>query len=341
MLFYSLSTIGLLAAVGIFLYPTFLKIMEKVNGSGASYITSECYEKIIITLLVSSLISILFGHFVARKGLHRMREFENTMEKITANSLHERINLNEWPKELKNFGSKFNTMLDRIETSFIQLSQFSSDIAHELRTPINNLCGITELALSKENGSTEYRNILEKYMDEYQHLSKLIENLLFLARSDHGQLVLKKEAINVREEILKICDYYQAMAEEKNIELICYGDATIAVDVLLFKRAINNLISNALRHTPINGKVEINIALINQQLNIIMTDTGEGISHEHIYRVFDRFYRVDSSRSSQSGGIGLGLAIVKSIIDLHQGKITLQSQLNVGTTVSLHLPCSG
>jgi two-component system heavy metal sensor histidine kinase CusS len=338
MLLYSLSTMGLISAIGLFLYPTFIKIMEKINGNEASYITAECYEKIIITLLVGSLCAVLFGHFIARKGLNRMREFEDKMEKITANSLHERINLNEWPKELKNFGKKFNTMLDRIQVSFIQLSQFSSDIAHELRTPVNNLRGITEIALSKEKYSDEYKQILEKYMNEYHHLSKLIENLLFLARSDHGQLTLKKETINAQEEILNICDYYRAIADENKIELSCVGNAKLSADPTHFKRIISNLISNALKYTQPNGKISIHIESMDPWAKISIHDTGVGIADEHITRVFDRFYRVDSSRSSQSGGLGLGLAIVKSIVDLHNGNIVLESKLDSGTSVYLQLP---
>lgn len=338
MVLYSLSTIGLLSAIGVFLYPTFVKIMEKINGSEASYITAECYEKIIIILLVGSLCAVIFGHFIARNGLNRMREFEDKMEKITADSLHERINLNEWPKELKSFGKKFNTMLDRIQSSFIQLSQFSSDIAHELRTPVNNLRGITEIALSKEKYSDEYRQILEKYMNEYQHLSKLIENLLFLARSDHGQLTLKKEAINAQEEILNICDYYQAVAYENKIELTCIGNANISADPTHFKRVISNLISNSLNYTQPNGKISINIESMDQWAKISIHDTGVGITDEHITRIFDRFYRIDSSRSSQSGGLGLGLAIVKSIVDLHKGKIVIESKPDFGTSVYLQLP---
>lgn len=338
MLFYSLSTLGLLAATGLFLYPTFAKIMAQLNGSTASNITAECYQKIIVTLLFSSLIAIVFGHLIARKGLNRMRDLEAKMEQITAESLHERIDLNDWPKELKRFAEKFNTMLDRIQTSFIQLSQFSSDIAHELRTPINNLRGTTELALSKENLPTETHVLLESHMEEYQHLSKLIENLLFLARSDHGQLTIRKELIQVRERIIDICDYYQAVADEHSIAIVCMGDAKIIADPTLFKRVISNLLSNALRYTNANGKIEINIESTDDLVHISILDTGTGIGQEHLSRVFDRFYRADSSRSLTSGNLGLGLAIVKSIIDLHRGKISIASQEDHGTSVNIELP---
>lgn len=337
MLSYTLSTVGLLFAISLFLYPTFVKIMQQLQGSKAC-ITAECYEKIIIILLLGALCAVISGYFIARNGLNRMREFENKIEQITVDSLHERINLHEWPKELKNFGKKFNTMLDRIQTSFIQLSQFSSDIAHELRTPIHNLRGITEIALSKKIPSDEYRKIFEKYINEYEYLSKLIENLLFLARSDHGQLKLQKEMIDTQKEILNICDYYQALADENKIELSCKGDARLCVDLTLFKRAISNLISNSLKYTQPNGKIKIDIESLNKWIKISINDTGIGMTDEHIPRIFDRFYRIDPSRSSQSGGLGLGLAIVKSIIHLHNGKLNIESKLHLGTSVYLLLP---
>lgn len=339
MMFYTFSTMAILAVICLFLYPTFNKIVSQLNGDQATYVTVECYTKVIIALLLSSLSAIILGNVVARNGLKRIREFEDKMENITADSLHERINLNDWPKELKTLGIRFNMMLDRIQSSFIQLSQFSSDIAHELRNPINNLRGLTEIALTKEEIPKEYRKLLESYMDEYHHLSKLIENLLFLARSDHGQIIINKKSFNAREEILKIFEYYQAIADENEIELICDGDAPLSADPILFKRVISNLLSNAIRYTERNGKITIMTKpLDNQFVHISIHDNGIGIADEHIARIFDRFYRVDPSRSSRSGGLGLGLAIVKSIIDLHRGKISVESKSNLGTSVYLRLP---
>lgn len=340
MLLYSLSTIGLLGSICVFLYPTFIKMMEQINGNPASNLTIECYERIIITLLLASLAAIVFGHIISKNGLNRLRELENKMDKITAQSLDDRIQLNEWPKELRNLANRFNGMLDRIQSSFIQLSQFSSDIAHELRTPINNLRGMTEIALIKEKSPHEYRSILESCMSEYHHLSKLIENLLFIARSDHGEIRLKKVLIDTQEEIAQICDYYQAVADEKQILLACVGYAKIEVEPGLFKRAISNLLSNALRNTSSHGNIMINIQSMQQFVQIAIHDTGIGISPEHLLNIFDRFYRVDPSRSEHSGGVGLGLAIVKSIIDLHNGAIKIESNVNIGTSVYMQFPAS-
>lgn len=338
MLLYSLSTIGLLGSISVFLYPTYIKMMEQINGNPASHLTIECYERIIITLLFASLAAIVFGHVISKKGLNRLRELEDKMDKITAQSLDDRIQLNEWPKELRHLADRFNGMLDRIQSSFMQLSQFSSDIAHELRTPINNLRGMTEIALINEKSPHEYKTILESCMSEYHHLSKLIENLLFIARSDHGEMRLKKVLIDAHEEIIQICDYYQAVADEKQIRLSCVGHASIEVEPVLFKRAISNLISNALKYTPEHGNITINIQSMQYVVQIAIHDTGIGISPEHLLNIFDRFYRVDSSRSTHSGGVGLGLAIVKSIIDLHDSVIKVESNMNTGTAVYMQFP---
>ena len=293
---------------------------------------------VIITTLLSFFLAFIFWHILAKYNRKRILNLEKHIERITADALPEQINLNEWPKELKDFGKKFNTMLGRIQTSFTQLSRFSSDIAHELMTPISHLKGITELALAKEELSNENRQVLESHLKEYHHLSKLIETLLFLARYDHGQLILRKEVINTRYEILKICDHYQAIADENSIVLTCTGDAEIIADPTLFRQVISHLISNALKYTKPIGHITINIKSTDQHVQISIQDTGTGISAEHLMKVFDRFYRVDASRSSPSGSLGLGLAIVKSIIELHKGKITIESKLNRGTSVYLQLP---
>lgn len=338
MLFYSVSTISILGAISLFLYPMFLKIVEQMQGHQAYITSAQCYRKIIITLLIASLSSILFGHFIARNGLRRLREFERKIDKINAESMSERLEIQEWPTELKTLGNKFNIMLDRMQISFERLSQFSSDIAHELRTPLHNLQGITEIELVKDSHTEEHRRMLELYMQEYRHLGKLLENLLFLARSDNGQLRIEKEILNARKEILFICEYYQVLAEERGIEISCTGEAMVYADPTFFKRVISNVLSNALRHTPIKGTINITIQTQNDKTLISIQDTGEGIPSASLSRVFDRFYRADSSRSNHLGGLGLGLAIVKSILNLHQGVVRIESKVQQGTTVTLEIP---
>lgn len=336
---YSFSTLGLLGAICLFLSPTVVKIMEQTQGKLSSSLTGECFEKVIISLLIASLATLVFGHIISRKGLKRLREFETRMANITAHSLDDRILLSEWPKELRSLASRFNEMLDRIQRSFIQLSQFSSDIAHELRTPVHNLRNMVEVSLLKADQSPqEYRKLLESSMNEYQHLSKLVENMLFIARSEHGQTALKKKCLDIKEEMDDICDYYQYLADEKQILLSCHGEAKAEADPLLFKRLVVNLLSNAIKYTPRKGKISIHIQAMQAFVQISIVDSGIGISPEHLPHIFKRFYRVDSSRTQDSGGLGLGLAIVKSIVDLHQGSLKAESQINRGTRVQIQLP---
>lgn len=337
MALYSLSTLAIITAVYLYLFPTFAKIIEQVSGSHIN--SDECFEKIIIALLLSTLGAIVLGNFVARNGLKKIRQFSVKMQKISACSLHERIDLNDWPKELTILAKEFNSMLDRLENSFTKLSQFSSDIAHEIRTPLHNLKGITELALTREKTSEEYREILTTKLSEYDYLTKLIENLFFLARTDNGLTSINKQELDINTEITKIVEYFQAMAEEKQIEISCEGNALILAEPVLFRRVINNLLSNALRYTPSQGKISIQIKPLHQnEVQISFHDTGIGIANEHLTKVGDRFYRVDSSRSAQSGGLGLGLAIVKSIMHLHKGKMHIESILGVGTKAHLFFP---
>jgi len=337
MTLYCLSTVGILAAVYLYMYPTFANLIQQISGNQIA--TNECFEKVIITLLLTAVAAIVLGNFVARNGLSKMREFSQKVENISASSLHERLDLNDWPKELRQMGEKFNTMLDRLHASFTQLSQFSSDIAHELRTPISNLRGATEVALAKEKSAEEYRAILEANLSEYEYLSKLIENLFFLARIDNGLLSIQQKNLNARQEIMNIVDYFQIVAEENNIEISCNGEANIFVEPILFRRIVNNLLSNALKYTTPNGKITININSSRQDyVQISFCDTGVGIAQEHLAKIFDRFYRIDPSRALQSGGLGLGLAIVKSIMDLHRGRVVIESKPGVGTAVNLFVP---
>lgn len=296
-------------------------------------------RKIVFAVLfISGLCSLLLGFVVAQRGLRSLYDLTDTVKNITVKSLDMRIDPQSWPKELQNLGISFNQMLDRIESSFTRLKQFSSDLAHEIRTPINNLRGQTEIALTHNQNVNYYRSILESNLEELQRVSQLIENLLFLAKADNPRLELKKEKINVETEMKIICEFYQPVADEKQIRLNLAGNAFLHANPIMFKRMINNLLSNAIKYTPSGGQVDLHILSQTDKVNIIVRDTGIGIAPEFITKIFDRFYRVDSDRSQASGGTGLGLAIVKSIVDLHHGVINVQSIVNAGTTVEICLP---
>ena len=230
-------------------------------------------------------------------------------------------------------------MLDRLEASFMRLSQFSADLAHELRTPINNLRGEAEVALSKPRAIDEYRDILASSLEEYDRLSRMTDSLLFLAKADNAQLSANLLIIDAGHEVQKIINFYEALATEQGVQVTCEGKEMIRADPGLFQRVVSNLLANALHYTPHGGKITFSIRQMpDGKIEVSCRDTGTGIGEEHLPRIFDRFYRTDPSRHAHPDGAGLGLAIVKSIIQLHQGDIAVHSAVGEGTSVDLIFP---
>ncbi len=296
------------------------------------------YSKLLILILLSiMLVAILMGFFIAHRAMRSLHRLTETAQKITITSLHERIDPKFWPHELHSLGMAFNEMLARIENAFSQLTRFSGDLAHELRTPVNNLMGETEIALSHPHTVAEYQSVLESHLEELQRISQIMENILFLARTENPMLEIKKEYVNVSDEIAMICDFYQAMADEKNIRVTHEGNARLCVNVIMFRRALSNLLSNALKYTPENGRVQFTTKTLDETVEITLRDNGIGIAPKHLSSLFNRFYRVDSARTRSAGGVGLGLSIVKSIVELHRGSISIASQPDHGTTITLLL----
>jgi two-component system, OmpR family, heavy metal sensor histidine kinase CusS len=299
------------------------------------------YEYYLIgVLLVGILLSVIMGVLVTQRGMKPLADIASAAERVTATQLHERIDATAWPQELAMLTHAFDGMLDRLEGSFNRLFQFSADLAHELRTPLNNLRGEAEVALSRPREPHEYREILASSLEEYDRLSRILESLLFLAKADSEQPMLELSPINIRTEIEKIIVFYEALAAEQGISVRCEGDATAKADPDLFQRVISNLLTNALHYTPGGGTITFLIDSSHDDMGIGITcrDSGSGIPPEHLLKIFDRFYRINPSRSVKTEGAGLGLAIVKSIIDLHGGSVTVQSAVGQGTDVHLFFP---
>lgn len=313
-------------------------IQVALDISYQQHIINKYSQLLVITLLIIMLIAILLGYLIASRGMSSLYGLTEATTNITATSLHQRIDPKSWPKELYKLGKAFNQMLERMETAFLHLTQFSGDLAHELRTPINNLMGETEIALSRAGSIDEYRQVLESNLEELQRVSKIIENLLFLARAENPKMEINKENVRVANEVQLISEFYQAMADEKEIRVSQEGDGVITVNAIMFRRALSNLLSNALKYTSQGGQVHFDIKENTEHVEISVKDSGIGIAPEHLPKIFHRFYRVDSARARSAGGNGLGLAIVKSIIDLHHGTIAIASQIGEGSTVTVILP---
>jgi two-component system heavy metal sensor histidine kinase CusS len=290
---------------------------------------------------IGLILSIFLGYGIARRGMRPLAEMTEVLRKIRVPHLQPRVAAEGWPSELTSLALTFDEMMNHLEESFGRITRFSSDLAHELRTPLNSLRGEAEVALSRERTESEYRRVIESSLEEYERLSHVIDSLLFLARAENTDMVGVYSNFNARTEADAVLQFYEALAEEKGVSLVCQGDATLTADPDLFRRALSNLISNALQYTPSGGEIILTILQMSDgSVNVNVSDTGEGIEQEHLPRVFERFYRSDNARSLHPDGSGLGLAIVKSIMDIHGGRVSIQSELGVGTTTTLYFPPS-
>ena len=294
-----------------------------------------------IIILGTLAIFPLVGYQIARQGIRPVEEMAATARRISSTHLGERILTEGYPFELASLAGTFNEMLDRLEDSFDRISKFSADIAHDLRTPVNNIRGEAEVALARARTVDEYRDAVESSLEEAVRLSDLIGNLLFLARTENPTTHLRRERVNVTELLDGVQEYYEASAADGGISLSTrFGDEPVIaeLDKTLMQRAVGNLISNAVAHTPSGGSVVMATSSESSVVRIEVADTGSGIPPEALPRVFDRFFRVDPSRSQASGGTGLGLAIVQGIMLLHGGKVEIVSQPGKGTRVILSMP---
>lgn len=281
----------------------------------------------------------VIGAWLARKGAEPLRDITERARQVTANRLQTRLQVAGWPAELAQLGIALNAMLDRLEESFNRLSGCAADLAHELRTPINNLRGEAEVALGRCRTPEEYQAVLASNLEEYERLSRMIDGLLFIARADNPRAAVERRRIDVRKEVEAVRDFYEALAGEQSVAVRIDGGAAVEADAMLFRRAVGNVLANALRHTPKGGQVQIGIrAPDHGGAEVTVRDTGCGIAPEDLPRVFDRFFRSAHGVAREDRGTGLGLPIVQSIMRLHGGTVSLDSLAGRGTTVVLRFP---
>ncbi|MBI5910056.1 MAG: heavy metal sensor histidine kinase [Betaproteobacteria bacterium] len=303
----------------------------------------EAFRKSLWLAITASIaLTALLGWIAARRGLAPVRELARLTHGISASRLGERLPPESVPTELVDLAIAFNGMLARLEDSFRRLSDFSSDLAHELRTPISNLMTQTQVAISKARSADQYREVLYSNLEEYERLARMIADMLFLAKADNGLMVPSSEMADLAAEARELFGFYEAFAEEHGVGLVLAGAGVVPGDRLMIRRALSNLLSNAIRHTPRDGSVKV---LIDQrksgETQLTVGNPGEGIEPEHLPRLFDRFYRVDRSRQkASSDGAGLGLAITKSIVDAHKGTIQALSS-NGSTRFVITFPAAG
>lgn len=303
-------------------------------------ILDDYRENLFVVLAASLVICTLVGYQITRRGIQPLHSITQVVSRTEPSNLSERIDTTRLPTELQRLVDTFNAMMGRLERAFNRLSSFTADIAHELRTPVNNMRGELDVALTKRRSLGEYEEIIGSSLEELGRLSRTIESLLFLARAENPQTHIDLELIDLQQELTKLREFFDATAEEAGvkIEVIVATPLKAELNRGLLQQAIGNLITNAISHTPSSGKVTIGATSDGTMVVIDVIDTGCGIGAEHLPHIFNRFYRADHSRTAFSHGVGLGLSIVKSIVELHDGKVEISSEIGEGTQVRLLFP---
>ena len=301
---------------------------------------------ILLTFSPAALIVLSFiGWFLAGRALSPVTRITNAARKINAENLSQRLPIEDTRDELSRLGETFNSMLSRLEDSFRKIKQFSADASHELRTPLTILRGETEVALRWAKSPEEFRRMLASNMEEIDRMSRIIENLLALAKSDAGEMSLEIKEFSLSDLVQELYLQSKTLGEAKEIavslQLAVAREIYLCGDALRLRQVFLNLISNAIKYTPAGGAVNLALALKGNDAVVTIADTGIGIPTDHLPHIFDRFYRIDKARNREDGGIGLGLSIVKSIIDAHSGRITVTSTPEVGSTFTVVLPLGG
>ncbi|NMG03052.1 heavy metal sensor histidine kinase [Azoarcus taiwanensis] len=285
----------------------------------------------------AAVLAAMLGWLAAKKGLAPMRRVTATASRLSAERLGERLSERDAPAEMRELVEAFNGMLERLEASFRRLNEFSADIAHELRTPVSNLMTETQVALSRSRSADEYREVLHSNLEEFDRLARMIADMLFLAKADNGLLPKPAETVALEVEGAALLEFYEALADEKGIRMKLSGAGQVIGDRLMLRRALSNLLSNAIRHTPLGETVEVAIQADVGQVKLAVSNPGEPIPPDQVPLVFERFHRADPSRLRQSDGSGLGLSITRSIVEAHGGYIDLNSE-STGTVFTITLP---
>lgn len=305
--------------------------LKMLRGYAADLLLALCGGAVLATLL---------GYAIVRHSMRQLRSVIGKANDISASRLNTRLSLEDAPVELREMGAAFNAMLDRLEDGVQRLSGFAADLAHDMRTPVNTLMVETQVALSRPRTAEEYQALLASNSEEYERLARMIENTLFLARVDNAQLALKRERLDLRAELQRIHDYFDILADDVGVRFTVESPPLQAeIDPVLLQRAVNNLVSNAIRHTPAGGTVLLSARAVKhgeeEGVELAVSNTGPGIAPEHLPYICDRYYRADAARSDHGHSAGLGLSIVRAIMELHGGTISVQSEPGASTVFCL------
>ncbi len=312
-------------------------------GTSLEFVRESMRNLVMVFLLLGPsllMAAALVGFFLAGKAFKPIREIARTTRHITVNNLDERITVPVVHDDIGQLASTINGMLDRLSLSFQKTAQFTADASHELRTPLTIMQGELEIALRGERSAEEYIDTLGSSLEEVERMSRIVNDLLLLSKSDMGQEVMQHDAVDLKSLIEGLLPPFKLMAEEQQIELsrsLAEVDM-VSGDQLKLRQLLVNLLTNAIRYTSAGGKVNLSLKNVESGVEIAVADTGIGIPAEDMPHIFDRFYRADKARSRQYGGSGLGLSIVKTIVNSHAGAIKVDSVVGEGSVFKVILP---
>jgi two-component system heavy metal sensor histidine kinase CusS len=290
----------------------------------------------IIVSLIGTLMVVFFGYWIARTGLLPLQRMSSTAQTLSPRTLSERLEISALPNELSDLAIAFNGALDRMQSAYTQLEAFNADVAHELRTPLANLIGETQVALSRERSAPEFESVLQSNLEDLDRLRSIINDMLFLARSDQGEAATSITQTRIADEVGKTLEFFEFLLDDNDMSASVVGDieASARIETALFRRALTNLLQNAIQHTASGAHIQVQISRQTEMIAIGVSNPGESIDDSHLSRLFDRFYRIDAARHDhhQLHGHGLGLAIVKAVAGMHGGN-TFASSCGGVTTI--------
>ena len=316
-----------------------VNIMLALDVTNRAEVVRQYGARIVFAVAIAAIAAGILGALVARAGLAPIRSLARRAGKISASHLDERLPVDGVPSELRELTDAFNRTLQRLEDSFRRLSQFSADLAHDLRTPIGNLLGEAQVTLTRPRTAAEYQAVLASSVEELERINRMIDGMLFLARSDNVQASLDLQTFNAGAEVDRVIEYYDWLAADAGVSMRRVGELQLRADATLFRRAVANLVSNAIAHSDRGGEVTVAVRQASDGSGeVFVTNPGPGIPPQLLPRVFDRFFRADASRLDSAKGSGLGLAIVKSIVELHGGGIEAHSEPGALTTFRMLFP---
>jgi two-component system heavy metal sensor histidine kinase CusS len=287
------------------------------------------------------LTAIVLSLLLIRRALKPLRNIAESTRGITPERLDARIDVRRAPTELHDLALSLNAMLLRLQQGFDRLWQFTTDLAHDLRTPIGNMRGASEVALTRVRSAPEYQALLASNIEECDRVTRMIESVLFLARAESPHFALRRTTFDASEELHRIGEYFEGLAAEAGVDISIRGEARINAERELFRRAISNVLANALRYTPAGATILITVTASSEGTSVAVQNAGTGIAPADVGKVFERFYRADTSRTDSGMASGLGLAIVKTIMDLHGGRASVRSEVGGLTTFELYFPARG